>query len=287
MLPQVGFLGRRVSRLIIGDNPVNGHSYIPELVSQDELLDYYTEATIHSVMDEGLRLGYNSWMPLACDFMLRTLRHYRNQGKELGIIFQPYPAVDFAVNLRQMLEHKPLGIYHQGTTTDGLMEQGQAQLIKDRIKMIKDSGVCAGLGTHVPETILQAEEEGWGCDFYAGCLHNTRKRGDGKLSSFITGKPKHLKFFAEDRPLMLAAMRQVTKPCIAFKVLAGGQLFYHHEASELPAIIEEAFRETFSQLKDGDIAAVGCFQRDHNQLAINATAFMRAMAAINNAKAQK
>ena len=283
MLPQVVFLGKRVSRLIIGDNPVNGHSYIPELISKDDMLDYYTEATVHAAMDEGLRLGYNTWLPLACDFMLRALRHYRNSGKELEIIFQPYPALDFAVNLRQMLELKPLGIYHQGTTTDGLMEQGKAQVIKDRIKMVKDSGVHIGLGTHVPETILQAEEEEWGCDFYVGCLHNTRKRGDGQLSSFITGKPKHMKFYAEDRPLMLSAMRQVSKPCIAFKVLAGGQLFYHHRAEETPAIVEEAFREAFSQLKAGDIAAVGCFQRDKNQLAENAAALTRALTAMGKA----
>lgn len=159
MLPQVDFLGRRVSRLIIGDNPVNGHSYIPELISKDEMLDYYTEATVHAAMDEGLRLGYNTWLPLACDFMLRALRHYRNSGKELEIIFQPFAPVDFAVNLRQMLELKPLGIYHQGTTTDGLMEQGKEEVIKDRIKMIKDNGLYVGLGSHVPETILRPKRK--------------------------------------------------------------------------------------------------------------------------------
>ena len=275
MLPQVEFLGKRVSRLIIGDNPVNGHSYIPELISKDDMLDYYTEATVHAAMDEGLRLGYNTWLPLACDFMLRALRHYRNSGKELEIIFQPYPALDFAVNLRQMLELKPLGIYHQGTTTDGLMEQGKAQVIKDRIKMVKDSGLYAGLGTHVPETILQAEEEEWGCDFYVGCLHNTRKRGDGQLSSFITRKPKPMKYYAEHRPLMLAAMRQVSKPCIAFKVLAGGQMFYGKAPGEIPKIVEEAFRETLGNIKPNDLMAVGFFQRDRDQIGENAEIIRR------------
>lgn len=84
---------------------------------------------------------------------------------------------------------------------------------------------------------------------------------------------------------MLSALRQVSKPCIAFKVFAGGQLFYHRSAEETPAIVEEAFRETFSQLKPNDIAAIGCFQRDKNQLAENAAALTRALAAIGNANA--
>ena len=157
MLPQVEFLGKRVSRLIIGDNPVNGHSYIPELISKDDMLDYYTEATVHAAMDEGLRLGYNTWLPLACDFMLRALRHYRNSGKELEIIFQPYPAL-ISRSTCGDVELKPRDL-PPGTTTGGLMEQGKAQVIRTASRWSR-TAVHIGLGTHA-ETILQAEEEEW------------------------------------------------------------------------------------------------------------------------------
>lgn len=278
MLDQVGFLGARVSRLIVGDNPVNGHSYIPELISGDDMLDYYTERHLHDAMAEAAVCGYNTWMPLANEFMLRAIRHYRNKGNDLPVLFQSYPAVDFQVNVRQMAAFQPLGIYHQGTTTDSLYEQGRFGVIRDRILMIHDAGYPAGIGTHLPEAVRRAEEEGWGCDFYTVCLHNTRKRlgTDMEESSFITGKPKHLKFYMEDRAEMLAVIRQTPKPCIAFKLFAGGQIFYHLPPEGARLAVESAMYETFSGVKPGDIAAIGCFQRDQNQLRENAEAYARA-----------
>lgn len=277
MIPQVDFLSTQVSRLIVGDNPVNGHSYIPELISHDDMIDYYTEQNVLAAMAEGSRLGYNTWLPLANDFMLRAIRHYRNTGARLNVIFQSFPAVDFAVNVWQMAECKPLGIYHQGTTTDGLCEQGDYQIIRDRIKLVHDAGIKAGIGTHVPETVMRAEDENWGVDFYVTCLHNTRTRGAAKESSFLTGKPKHLKFYPEDRALMFEVIRQVNKPCIAFKILAGGQIFYGKTPEEIPFAAEAAIRETYENIKPTDLAAIGCFQRDKNQLQENAEIMQRIM----------
>ncbi|MCE5257832.1 MAG: hypothetical protein LLG44_02080 [Chloroflexi bacterium] len=270
MIPTVDFFGTQVSRLIVGDNPVNGHSYIPELISRDDMIDYYTEQNLLAAMAEASSLGYNTWLPLANEFMLRAIRHYRNTGAQLNVIFQSFPAVDFLVNVRQMAECKPLGIYHQGTTTDGLCEQGQYQVIRDRIKMIHDAGIKAGIGTHVPETVLRAEDEDWDVDFYVTCLHNTRTRGAAKESSFITGKPKHLKFYMEDRERMFGTIRKVAKPCIAFKVFAGGQIFYGKTPVQVTAAAEGAIRETFENIKSTDLAAIGCFQRDKDQLRENA-----------------
>jgi hypothetical protein len=142
-------------------------------------------------------------------------------------------------------------------------------------------GKPVGLGTHVPETILRSEDEDWGVDFYMACLHNTRKRG-GEPSSFITGKAKHLKFFMEDREEMFKVIRQVQKPCIAFKVLAGGQMFYGKTPEEIPGVVEAAFRETFANIKPTDLATVGFFQRDKDQLRENAEIAGRVFAQLSN-----
>lgn len=168
-----------------------------------------------------------------------------------------------------MMTCDPIATYHQGTTTDVLVEAGEVDVLRGSIRKLKASGKPVGLGTHVPETILRSEEEDWGVDFYMACLHNTRKRG-GHPSSFITGKKKHIKFFVEDRQEMLAVIRQVPKPCIAFKILAGGQLFYGKPPEEIPGIVEDAFRETFEGIKPTDLATVGFFQRDKDQLKENA-----------------
>jgi hypothetical protein len=277
LIPTTGFFGTPVSRLIIGDNPVNGHSYIPDLCTGDEMMDYFTAERVVRAFFEAERLGYTACLPLANDFMFRVIRQYRNEGGTMNWIFQSYPPVSVEVNVRQMAFCDPIAVYHQGTTTDGLCEAGRFDTLRDNINKLKALGKPVGLGTHVPETIARSEDEDWGVDFYLACLHNTRKRG-GSPSSFITGKSKHLKFFMEDRDEMFRMIARVDKPCIAFKVLAGGQIFYGKPAEEAPALVEEAFRETYSRIKATDIAVVGFFQRDRNQLRENAQIAARLLA---------
>ncbi len=277
MIPTVDFFGTQVSRLFLGDNPINGHSYIPEICPGEEMMDYFTAQRVVDSLRYAETLGYTTCLPLANGFMLRVIRQYRNEGGKINWIFQPYPPIAVNVNARQMAGCDPIAVYHQGTTTDGLCEAGKVNVLRDNIEKLRALGRPVGLGTHVPETILRSEEEDWGVDFYMACLHNTRKRG-GEPSSFITGKKKHLKFFMEDREEMFKVIREVHKPCIAFKVLAGGQVFYDKTPEEIPEVVEAAFRETFANIKPTDLATVGFFQRDRDQLRENAEIAARALA---------
>ncbi|OGV74811.1 MAG: hypothetical protein A3K19_00745 [Lentisphaerae bacterium RIFOXYB12_FULL_65_16] len=278
MIPTVDFFGTQVSRLFLGDNPINGHSYIPDICSGDEMMDYFTAQRVVESFFAAEKLGYTTCLPLANGFMLRVIRQHRNEGGKMNWIFQPFPPIAIEVNVRQMMECNPIATYHQGTTTDGLVEAGKVDVLRDNIKKLKALGKPVGLGTHVPETILRSEDEDWGVDFYMACLHNTRKRG-GEASSFITGKKKHLKFFMEDRPEMFKVVRQVQKPCIVFKVLAGGQIFYDKTPAEIPGVVEATFRETFANIKPTDLATVGFFQRDTDQLKENAEIVRRVLGA--------
>lgn len=279
-IPTVDFWGTPVSRLFLGDNPINGHSYIPKICSGDEMMDYFTAQQVVDSLFYAEKLGYNTCLPLANGFMLRVIRQYRNEGGRMNWIFQSYPTVPIDVNVRQMRECKPLAAYHQGTTTDEMMEAGRIEELRENIKKLRELGTPVGLGTHVPETILRSEDENWGVDFYLACLHNTRKRG-GEPSSFITGKKKHIKFFMEDRVEMLRVISQVQKPCIAFKIFAGGQMFYDKKPEEIPIIIETALRETFENIKPTDLAVAGFFQRDKNQLRENADIAKKVLKLIN------
>ena len=265
MIPKVNFLGRAVSRLIVGDNPINGYSYVPSIASGEGMLDYYTEARVIDLLRYAEILGINAFMPLGNEFMIRAVRHFRNAGGSQDIIFQSYPPADFKLNLSQMAQLRPLGIYHQGTTTDALCEEGRFSVLRERIKMIKDEGIYAGLGTHVPEFIMRAEDEDWGVDFYAACLHNSRKRSAEDSELKIDGTST-IKFFMEDRPLMLQTIAAINKPVIAFKLFAGGQVFLNKPKDQIPSVIASVFKEVYSAIKPNDIAAVGIYQRDGDQL---------------------
>jgi len=269
MIPTTDFYGKKVSRLILGDNPFTGHSYIEQIHSSEEMLDFYTAENCVKAMFEAEESGINTYMALGDPFILRVIRQYKNEGGKMNIMFQSYAAMDLAVNLRMMLKCEPIAIYHQGTTADLLCEQNQVDVLKERIKMIKDTGVIAGFATHVPETVLRAEEEDWGADFYATCFYNARKTQRGEQSGFITGKSKKVIFYPDDRFLMYEAIKQVKKPVVAFKVFAGGQVFIGKNQDEIPSVAETYLKEAYENIKPTDMIMIGIFQKHKNQIKEN------------------
>ena len=265
----VDFFGEKLSRLIMGDNPFNGHSYVPEIYDGEEMMDYYTAENAVKAMFEAEINGITACMPLATDYMLRVLRDYRNQGGNMAIIFQPYPAIPLAINIRMMMALEPIAIYHQGTTTDNLTESGDVQTLKDNIKMLKDTGLPIGLGTHVPETVMRSEQEDWGVDFYSTCLCNARRGDEGRQSGFITGETKKLVFRIDDRFDMYDVVSAVSKPFILYKLFAGGQIFYDKSEEQCREAIYDAFKEADARIKPSDMLCIGVYQKYKNQLKEN------------------
>jgi len=196
----------------------------------------------------------------------------------MHVIFQSYPPVELETSLWQMMACEPVGIYHQGGTLDYMQEEGKIDEIVRRLELIRAAGVKAGMGTHVPETLLRAEREGWGADFYTTCLYNARRTQRGQQSGFITGKPKQLVFYPGDPQFMFQAMREVSKPCIAIKIFAGGQVFSGKPPEEIPEITQDVFTEVYQNIKPRDAACMGVFQKHTNQIKANVDIAKRVLA---------
>ncbi len=272
----VSFFGHSVSRLILGDNPMTGHSYIEHRITGREMLAFYTAETIKKTLFEAEALGYSAMLPLADPYMIRVLKEYRRDGGRLQFIFQPYMPMDQDVSMRQMAELEPIGIYHQGTTTDFLFESGRTPEILARMEQYRALGIPVGLGTHRPDVIETSEREGWPADFYLACLQNARRGRERTQSGFLTGQTKQgLLFYPEDRPVMLQLLSGVSKPVIAFKIFAGGQMLDGLEDCARQQKILNVYDEVFSSLKPDDLAVAGVFQRDRDQLRENAELFAR------------
>jgi len=269
------FFGHEITRLIVGDNPFTGHSYIEDQIPGQDMLDYYSAENIKKALKRMEELGYTGMLPLADPYIVRILQEYQHAGSsQLKFIWQPYMPMNQDVSLRSLQKLNTIGIYHQGTTTDYNYEIGNIDVIKNNIKKFRDLGVPVGLGTHVPEVIRRAEEEDWGVDFYMACMQNARRNRIGEPSGFITGKTKaRVVFYPEDRAVMLETLKNVQKPIIAFKIFAGGQIFIGKTREERRKLIKGVYEEVFSALKPNDLAAIGVFQRDFDQLQENAEIF--------------
>ncbi len=263
----VDFFGHQLTKLIIGDNPMNGHSYIEDKTTGAQMKSYYTAENIKAALKHLEEIGFNAMLPLADPYMTRVIKEYEATGGKLKHIWQPYMPMDQKVSMRQMAEVNTIGLYHQGTTTDFLYEKGDIQKIKDNIKMWRELGLPVGLASHYPEVIARCEEEDWGADFYLASLHNARRGRVGEQSGFLTGKTKSaLIFYREDRKPMLDVVSQINKPIIAYKIFAGGQIFIGKPEEEKREIIKECYDEVFSALKPNDLAAIGVFQRDMDEI---------------------
>jgi len=89
-------------------------------------------------------------------------------------------------------------------------------------------------------------------------------------SGFITGKPKELVFYPEDPEIMFDAVRKVNKTCVVFKLFAGGQVFYNKTDEEITAAAGEAIERAYKNIKPGDFACVGVYQKHKDELRENA-----------------
>jgi len=272
----VDFLGNKVSKLIIGDNPFNGHSYITGFIPGSEMINYYTEDKILEEMHKMEELGINTMLPLADPYIIRILQHYRANGGKMNFIFQTYVPMmtsfeSAKLSVKQMLSVDPIGLYLSGTFNDVRFETGRAGEIQPMLKVLKEaSNLPVGLGTHRPEIIGICEKENWGADFYMACMYNLRREREGEESGFITGKSKaDIVIVPEDREVMLNTLKSVKKPIIAFKIFAGGQMLVNQPEDKRRKLIKDTYNTIFTSLKPNDFAVAGIYGKNHDQLTEN------------------
>lgn len=262
-IPQVDFGQARVSRLIVGGNPVSGFSHQSRAMDE-EMMDYFSAANVKKLLAACERAGINTWQSRADRHILRLLREYRNEGGRIQWIAQTASEVaDFARNVREAAAMRPLGIYLHGVQTDRLWLEHRRQEIAARVKRIRDAGVRAGLATHIPEVVDWCEDTGLEADFYMACLYNLSRPHEEALE--LAGGPVAGEFFYEpDRARMLERVSRTKKQCIVFKVYGAGRRCMTRE-DRLAAL-----REVFRAAKPSDCVVIGMFPKHSNQVADNA-----------------
>lgn len=270
----VEFFGNNISKLIIGDNPFNGHSYITDYVPDEEMLDYHTEDKILEAMHKAEELGINTMLPLADPYIIRILKHYRNNGGKMNFIFQLYAPMNIDVSMRQMLSVDAIGAYISGSFVDVRYETGRNNEIFEMLEKLRKMEIKIGIGTHHPEVVQLSEKENWNTDFYLACMYNLRRQREGEESGFLTGKSKSgVKIYPGDRQIALDVLKEVKKPIIAFKIFGGGQMLVEKNEEQRKAAIMDAYNTVFTSLKPDDAAAIGIFQKYHDQLSEDVSVF--------------
>ena len=263
LLPVADFCGIPITRLIIGGNPFSGNSHVNHEYDE-EMRNYYTTSNIKKALWRCVECGINTVQLRADTHIMRILREFRNEGGRLNWIAQTASEVaSFRGNINSIVQSSDaVAIYHHGSVTDSLYKAGNIDELKDRLQVMRDTGLPVGMGTHMPELIKRCEDEAWDVDFYMASVYNLSRVE--RVSSAITGIANAEEPFIEsDIPIMLETIKQVQKPALVFKILGATRRCGSTEE------IRRNFKEAFSCIKENDCVIVGVFQRDKDQIGEN------------------
>jgi hypothetical protein len=260
-VPHAKFFDVEISRLVLGVNPFCGFGHYHNIFA-GTMKDWYTKDRVCAVMHQSTRYGINAFNYSPYDPFPQYSDCYLEEGGKMHLIMQ-VPRLDEIPAMAMRL--KPLAMHIQGETADQAFQASKMDVIRDACKRIRDLGIIIGVGTHKPEVISFVEEHGWDVDFYAGCVYN-RTRTNEEWKKVLNGELMEMDreiYVRSDPPRMYSVMRQTSKPCFAFKILAAGRI-------QDSGSVEQAFRTAFASIKPIDGIFRGIFPHAKDEVRENA-----------------
>ena len=263
-LPTIRLGDHHVTRLIAGSNPISGYSYMGPIMDQ-HMTEYFTPERIVEFLWSCERAGINTHQFGSPDQMAGIFRTLRERGSKMKFICLHSGETQSAAIEQVVRDTQPIAIAHHGGVTDRLFRQGKSREVHDFVKRVQDAGVLAGVSAHNPDCIKRIADEGWRVDFFMTCFHYlTRTREElAKMPPVVTLQIGY-SFFASDPIAMTQVARQVTQPCLGFKILAAGRKCNDKQS------VQEAFKFAFEHLKPTDGVIVGMYPRYQDQIRENA-----------------
>lgn len=261
-LPSIHLGTLEVSRLIAGSNPISGFSHAGAERTR-QMLDYFTVDCIKAHLHDCEAYGVNTLVARADRFMMRVLAEYWREGGKIQWIAQTAPEMkDPLGNIQQAKQAGASAIFVHGGDVDQMFADDRVEEIRARVERIHSLGLPAGVAAHEPRNLLDIQQMGIPVDFNLVCMYNlTGYRGR------TTAEPKE-DFAFSDRALALAALPQLEKPCIAYKIYGAGRLSP-----------EEGLADVGKVLRPGDGVLIGMFPLDHTDIVADN---VRRIAALSN-----
>ncbi|MFH1924538.1 MAG: hypothetical protein ABIP48_32195 [Planctomycetota bacterium] len=225
--------GLKISRLLLGGNLVSGCMHARDLNYVTRLFRaYVTEEKIF----ETLKLAEENGVTAVFESGAALVHRYNKEhGGHMQIIPSIHPSAGqdeqkLKDEIKGQVDSGVPALYVWGVAGDQLVRAGEVDRIARAVEYVKAHGIPAGVGSHSLEVPIACEKHQVPCDFYVKTLHGDdypsatpkelRKEfiwldgGEGWYDSMWCINPEETVEF----------MRTVTKPWIAFKVLAAGAI---------------------------------------------------------------
>jgi hypothetical protein len=268
LLPTVKLGKHAVTRLILGGNPIYGHSHFNRLFSKD-MTDWHTPNRVVELLKRCEKAGINAWQNSYAERTLEDVDRVRKAGVKFHWLclgktdWERHPQ-----RIAEAAKRKPIGIAPHGALAERLHRQKKLTVLTDLLKRIRDQGVLVGLSAHNPAVIELAEEKGWDIDYYMCCLYYLTRPAEEFRKLLGPALPLGEIYLPTDPDRMFGVIRAVKKPCLVYKVLAAGRRI------GTPAEVRACFATALAKIKPSDALIVGMYQQHGDQVGANA-ALMR------------
>ena len=263
-LPTVKLGPHAVTRLILGGNPVYGHSHFNKLLSR-YYTDWHTPERVVELLKRCEQAGINTWQNSYAERTLQDIDRVRKAGVKFHWLCLGKPDWDRRPErIAEAAKRKPIGIAPHGALAERLHRQNKLDVLTDLLKRIRDEGVLVGLSAHNPALIDLAEEKGWDVDYYMCCLYYLTRPKPELKKLLGDDLPLGEIYLASDPPRMFKVVKAVKKPCLVYKVLAAGRRV------GTPAEVRQCFRTALENIKPTDALIVGMYQQHGDQVGENA-----------------
>ncbi len=277
LLPAVDIGPHRVTRLIVGSNPMYGYSHVNSLYDR-HMREWFTDQRIVKLLLDCEKAGINTWQASFNYGMKQHIPKLRAAGGKIQFIClaaswhfdekmgrTPEDVLDGTIKCAQAaMEFKPIGVAFHGMATDILYRAGKIDLVKTYIDRVHDMGTMAGISTHNPAILDALGEKDFPNDFYMTGLHYLTRHPEDWMKEIGT-VPLDEGWIASDPPKMAKAVRRAKKPCLVYKVLSAGRRC--GSAEEKQKAIEWAYRN----IKPSDATIIGLYPRYSDQVAETTT----------------
>ncbi|MCX7824644.1 MAG: hypothetical protein N2689_03705 [Verrucomicrobiae bacterium] len=223
----------KISRVLLGGNLISGYMHSRDLKYVNDLFRAYaTEQKILETLKLAEECGINTVFETGANFVQRYNREFNGHMQ-----FIPHIQVkadqsddDLRAHIEKQVESGACALYVWGVAADRLVQAGAVRRIARAVELAKLHDLPVGVGGHSLLVPMACEKHGIPCDFYVKTFHSdnypsaTPKELRKEFIWLDGGKGWYDNMWCINPEETAEFMKTVSKPWIAFKVLAAGAI---------------------------------------------------------------
>lgn len=227
-----GMIGKaKISRLLLGGNLVSGYMHARDLKYVNQLFRaYVTEEKMMETLRLAEAQGINTVFETGAHFVARYNREFGGRMQFIPHIQVPLEQNEQGLkdHIQKQVDSGAVALYVWGVSGDRLIQADAVGQLAKAVELAKRHDLPVGVGSHSLRVPMACERHQVPCDFYVKTLHSdqypsaTPKALRKEFIWLDGGEGWYDNMWCIDPEETIAFMQTVTKPWLAFKVLAAG-----------------------------------------------------------------